>query len=241
MEESGAMSEIPIPRLCAELSALAYEGLTTENVAPFGLTWCMVFERGASQAYLVGNRDRVFAVFRGTDEWRDMVTDLRYVKTAFLSGRAHKGFLAAFDAVWPDIDHNLKSLDPRLPVIFTGHSLGASEALFGAARHSGGSRQGRWGGIDEVHVFGCPRAGNADFVKILDGVKVTRYAARLDPVTRVPPLLPTPIQIIHSLGCRRLPSFYRHAGRAVSVKASGHGMDGYLAAMRTMFPLPARR
>jgi triacylglycerol lipase len=69
----------------------------------------------------------------------------------------------------------------RLPILFTGHSLGAALAalaasLFGAA--NAGSA---------LYTIGSPRVGNPEFAATLDALEVQRYVDCCDLVTRVPP------------------------------------------------------
>ena len=215
------MTELSVPQRCAALSALAYGRSGLGDVAPLGFSWCMPYARGATQALLAGDGRVVYAAFRGTDEPKDVLADLRYVKTPFPGGgRVHKGFNAALNPIWPVISSALDSLDPTLPRIYTGHSLGGAMAMLVAALRPAA----------EVHVFGCPRVGNGAFVEALADVAVTRYEARCDLVPWAPP--PTsPVQITYSLINRRWPTLYRHAGRRVRVSALGHGMAGYELAM----------
>ncbi len=77
----------------------------------------------------------------------------------------------------------------------------------------------------EVHVFGCPKTGNKDFVRRLTR-PVKRYENWLDIVTYLPP--PTsPIQAVHSLRHGRKPTLYAHAGKRVSLSGIGHFIRRY--------------
>ena len=215
------MTELSVAQRCAALSALAYGDPHLGDVAPLGFTWCAPYTAGASQALLAGDGRSVYAAFRGTDEPKDVLADLRYVKTPCRAGgRVHKGFKTAFLAIWPVIRVALESLEPGMPRFYTGHSLGGAMALQAAAVLPPAA----------VHVFGCPRVGNAAFVEALARVDVVRYEARCDAVTWAPP--PTsPVQILYSLINGRWPTLYRHAGRRAAVASVGHGMAGYENAM----------
>jgi pimeloyl-ACP methyl ester carboxylesterase len=215
------MTELSVAQRCAALSALVYGRPGLSDVAPLGFRWCMPYARGASQALLAGDGGAVYAAFRGTDEPMDVLTDVRYVKAPFPGGgRVHKGFRAAFLAIWPTMREALDSIEPGLPRIYTGHSMGGALAMLAAVERPPAL----------VHVFGCPRVGNAAFVRSLAGVDITRHEARRDPVTWAPP--PTsPVQVLYSLVNRRWPTLYRHAGRRAAVDSAGHFMSGYERAM----------
>jgi len=215
------MIDKSLPHLCAELSAIAYGLPTMLALEPLGMTWVQTFQSDTTQAYLCGDGYTVFLAWRGTDEVGDVIHDARYVKTDFTAGgRVHKGFLAAFDDLWLEIWGGLLELDSRLPLVITGHSLGGALAILSAAIVQ----------PESVHVFGCPRVGNGRFVKLLAGIPITRWEARRDLVTCIPPPV-SPLQAAYALGCRRLPTLYRHAGVARRCDSSGHAMDGYRRAM----------
>ncbi len=223
------------PLLCAELSNLAYGGVswpTTEALLDgLGMTWWQPLDREGSQALLTGDGTRVIVAFRGTDELVDWLRDARYVKTPFPFGRVHKGFLHAFNKVWSAVLESLDRVNSDLPRIYTGHSLGAAMALLAASVRPPASRSGTEGRPAEVHVFGCPRVGNGDFVASLHETPVDRWESHFDPVTLVP--LPTsPVQIAYSLINWRKPTLYRHAGRRRALSSWGHSMTGRLEAMR---------
>lgn len=210
---------------CATLSALAYEKPDIARVALLsqGFTWARFHDTGGSQAVTAGDGHAVFAAFRGTSEMADVLDDLDYVKTDFpgyAGGRVHAGFLRALSRIWPAVAADLQSLDDRLPRIFTGHSLGAAMAVLAA---------GMDGQLlaEAVHVFGCPRVGNGDFVAGL-AVDVIRYENRGDVVTLLPPRT-SPRQIVNAIRRGRMPTLYAHAGRAVPLATWRHGMAGYRA------------
>ena len=127
-------------------------------------------------------RENVFA-FRGTDEPKDAIRDLRilplwtrelgWCPAGFL--RASKRLVNKVTSVCleRDIDHKKIEL--------TGHSLGGAVALIVGALMT----------RDEIPplqivTFGAPRCGR---LKILDGVPVTQYRNGKDVVPLVPPLM----------------------------------------------------
>jgi len=121
--------------------------------------------------------------FRGTATARDWREDGKCELARCRPGRVHEGFLQAlkdrsteiYAAVgWPD-------RVPTYPMVLTGHSLGAALAVLTA----------RWlyetGHLVEVVTFGCPKIGDAEFVRSID-FPVTRVVNRWDIVPRLPPL-----------------------------------------------------
>ena len=113
-------------------------------------------------------RENVFA-FRGTDEPKDALRDLRILPlwTRELVNKVTSVCLER------DIDHKKIEL--------TGHSLGGAVALIVGALMT----------RDEIPplqivTFGAPRCGR---LKILDGVPVTQYRHGKDIVPLVPPLM----------------------------------------------------
>ena len=208
-----------IAHLCAQISELAYEDQPVFDHLGFSLI--EQFDRNGTQAILATDGHLTILAFRGTEEIGDFLADLRYVKTDFPGGgRVHRGFYHAFVQVRDEIAAGLENI--AAPTIFTGHSLGAAMALMAAVMWS----------PQEVHVFGCPKTGNKDFVRRLTR-PVNRYENWLDIVTYLPP--PTsPIQAVHSLCHWRKPTLYAHAGRKVRLSGFGHPVRGYVKETRAL-------
>lgn len=207
------------PQICAHLMSRAYSDLKLADVRDLGMTWCDSVENGASYVALTGDSHRCFIAPRGTDDLKDVYWDLQYGKTDFPGGgRVYRGFLAAFEAVWWPLEAKLVSLDPRLPLIATGHSLGGAMVQQIAARVE----------LQEAHVFGCPRVGNKDFVDRITCPGV-RYEAHLDMVTGVP-FRWGPVQAGLALAQFRAPTMFCQPWRMETVDSWGHSSDGYLEA-----------
>ena len=150
---------------------------------------------------------------------RDLLTDLRYIKADFPGGgRVHRGFLAAFNQVRDKVARDLEKTG--LPAVMTGHSLGGALAVMAGVE---------WP-ANQIHVYGCPRVGNRDFVKRLK-CPARRYVNRMDPVTWVP-YATSPVQIFHAGVNGRLPTLYAHAGLRVGLSGWGHPVKGYVKATR---------
>jgi hypothetical protein len=162
-----------------------------------------------TQALLVESDMPRFAVlaFRGTEQRpQDFVTDLRVLGKRLPDGgpRAHAGFEAALDSIWPAVDRELARV--ACPIYFTGHSLGAALATLAAARRA------PWA----AYTFGSPLVGNTAFAVSLAAVPVYRVVDDLDAVTTVPP---------EALG-------FRHVGELTRLKEgpaqSFAGIGGWL-------------
>jgi triacylglycerol lipase len=117
-------------------------------------------------------------VFRGTQQsYRDAKTDL--VCGILPSGRGeigvHKGFGAAVDSVWGEIESVLSRL--ACPLFYTGHSMGAALAVLAAARRA----------PQAVYTFASPQIGNEAFTASLADVPIYRVVDDQDAVTSLPP------------------------------------------------------
>ncbi|KEF43153.1 MAG: lipase [Cyanobium sp. CACIAM 14] len=163
----------------------------------------------------------IVLAFRGTQvsSIRDISTDLRAnLVAAPGGGRAHAGFLAAFEKVRDRLESALARY-PGLPLYLTGHSLGAALALV-ATRYLGSDSTGA------TYTFGCPRAGDDHFFAPIR-TPIYRVVNAADGVTRIPfgyslVLLLSLIRLIPINGTFRIAEFlrrqffgYTHAGSIV--------------------------
>ena len=122
--------------------------------------------------------------FRGTDEPRDAVRDLRVLPwwTSEL-GWAPAGFAKGARRLLPKIlswclEHDI---DTDKGLEFCGHSLGGAIALLVAAMCVRDEVP-----VHQVVTFGAPRSGR---LKILDATPVTQYRYGKDIVPLVPPIM----------------------------------------------------
>lgn len=137
----------------------------------------------------VYNEDLRLFVFPGTDEIRDVITDVRILPWYDQElGWAPSGFVkvarkVAIEVlgviVTKDIDFDGQS--GKLPISLTGHSLGGAMALLTAAYLRSCFLE-----VNEVVTFGAPRCGR---LKIIDPVEKTLYVNGKDWVPRVPPFM----------------------------------------------------
>ena len=145
-----------------------------------------------------------FLVFRGTDSWRDWVTNLKVTKT----DGVHSGFRGAFDALWTGRglesspiglkEFIAKHHDRNVPLYITGHSLGAALATLAVD-----------GLIDAKvpvyasYTFASPRVGDAAFADELAtksaaaSTKIFRVVNQGDMVSVLPPSIPLVMDYKH--------------------------------------------
>ena len=122
------------------------------------------------------------AMDRLTRECQDLFTDLNALPEAWpAGGKVHRGFAGALDRVWKQIEGPLAALD--MPVLYTGHSLGAALATLAAGRRP----------PDTLYTFGSPRVGDKDFAATLAGAVIYRYVNCCDAVTQLPPAIYQPV------------------------------------------------
>ncbi len=152
-----------------------------------------------TQIFVIQTSLQLIVACRGTEPkvLHDIATDVRF-KPASLGWspdpdriKVHRGFATALEVIWEDLQKAtaVEGNDSKLPVYFTGHSLGGALAVLAAARFlaaDSGNAQ-RFGGL---HTFGQPRVGNAAFATWatrLFGGRYTRAVNHRDIVPQLPP------------------------------------------------------
>ncbi|MGD9100383.1 MAG: lipase family protein [Anaerolineae bacterium] len=136
------------------------------------------FSQKSTQAFLATSDSFAILAFRGTecDKLADLIVDADIRLTPFRNGaKVHQGFLEALNQVWDEVDEKLKEI--TVPIWYTGHSLGAALATLAAAHKQPAA----------LFTYGSPRVGNAEFVRLLDGVPVQRIVNCCDMAATVPP------------------------------------------------------
>ncbi len=191
--------------LCAELSRLAYcrkppspsfdTGTIQSVLIGIGFSQARFFEsdgtgsKGGTHGFSAVGTDPdsgkqiALVVFRGTDanDPRDIVDDADIVPKHWEPGGwVHTGFANALSQVRPALDDAVNSIG--LPILFTGHSLGAALATLAASLYRPSVKEG-----STLRTIGSPRVGDAEFAATLDGMEVYRYVDCCDVVTTVPP------------------------------------------------------
>ena len=131
-----------------------------------------------NHAFIAQHKDNLILSFRGTEvDIRNYYTDINFVLTDFEGAKVHKGFLSAFNSLWPKLEAQIKSLNYS-KLYITGHSLGAALALLSGTQ------------VDaDIYTFGAPKTGNETFVEKFNGSPVYRIVNADDPIPSLPPSL----------------------------------------------------
>ncbi len=169
----------------AELSRMAYlcDAKSESIFEAAGFTEVEYLDRDGAQAYLLGTRDDLIVVCRGTEphEWNDLKADANAWSVLAEVGRLHRGFKAEVDDLWPMIERIIR--ENQRPVWFAGHSLGGAMATVCAGRCKLSSIPSN---PKALFTFGSPRVGNRAYIH---AVKLPHYrwVHNNDIVARVPP------------------------------------------------------
>jgi hypothetical protein len=173
--------------LCAELSRVAYIGFerneagrqrASDILRKAGFTREEFISAGGTECFVARDIDANLTVvaFRGTAGLRDLITDLMAWRVRWgPGGMVHAGFSRALRKIWPRLVLSLGAHEGR--VLYTGHSLGGALATLAATLVP----------PDALFTFGSPRVGDAAFVELLSGARVSRLADCADLVCNVPP------------------------------------------------------
>lgn len=151
--------------------------------------WVSSDEHGVKTAYVV---------FRGTENWRDMMLNLDIRRVCIgIDGESevHSGFLRQFSAVESEIFEYLKEKENDYDrIVFTGHSLGGALATIASCVYIIKRTKSEQSEQRPVYcfTFGAPRVGNTEFVNTFENlihkgrVKHWRVYDYEDPVPMVP-------------------------------------------------------
>lgn len=154
-------------RLCAEASLDAY--FCTPTIE------CRETD---TQVLIRKYNNFIIVAFRGTSSGTDVIQDLKRIQVDNGHGDVHKGFEQCVSSVFDDVVEELKWTGKD--VIFTGHSLGGSEAQLAAVKYSYKC---------SCITFGSPRVGDKEFCnKLISETSgdLILFEHRLDRVTWVP-------------------------------------------------------
>ena len=148
-------------------------------------------------AFLVRSQDRKTGVlvFRGTEPTNliNWLTDADTCLRPFHGGSIHAGFHANVEAIWTDVEQQLRAAiaDGMTTLYITGHSLGGAMAVVAAARIFFAAEYRDWHGLVRgIYTFGQPMVGDAAFGAQCErgfGAKLHRHVYRSDVVPALPP------------------------------------------------------
>lgn len=133
------------------------------------------------------SKEYIFIVFKGTTNFKEVISDLDFIQVDDLyniKGKMHKGFhnLILKDKVVESIKDELEKLIPssdKIPIIITGHSLGASLATIFYAYLMTIYKDYNV----ELITFGSPRVGDYEFSKSLISKRIVNGN---DIITKIP-------------------------------------------------------
>ncbi len=175
--------------LLAKAASMAYRppDVIQPEVTKWGLSQFVFIDRKGTQVFLAGNRDMIIVSFRGTEphKLQDWMTDIQFRKQRGPYGKVHRGFLRAFQSVWPEIRTTLRKWQTSAQSLwFTGHSLGAALATLGVATLGEEAQP-----VHGLYTFGQPRVGGKTFARNFNldfKTRTFRFVNNNDVVTRVP-------------------------------------------------------
>lgn len=184
-------------------AAFSFEAVAHILFTELGYTKVKLIENRetSTTAYLLSNNDETVLVFKASKEKQDWVTNFTFLLTPTINGKAHSGFLKAYQSVDKDIVQLLLHDDYKdKPLTLCGHSLGGALAQVGAYLLVEDFP------IHMVCTFGSPRAFNRKAARSFDRMlDCLRFEIAGDAIAR----MPKPF-----MG-------YRHAGKHLFFDSSG--------------------
>jgi predicted lipase len=114
------------------------------------------------------SKDAIVLAMRGTIDYKNWIEDFSYYQLSYNLCKGcliHSGFYLDYLSVSPQISTALDSLTQAFPtakVVVTGSSLGGALATVAALELQAITNK-----VEELHVFGCPRVGNANYAQYL--------------------------------------------------------------------------
>lgn len=189
----------------AELSRLLYRATAQDRAAPLasaGLREIANAEESGTACSLIAADDGSVSalIFRGTADPRNWITNLSAdTVRAPGGGRVHRGFLAAFESVRPQVES--WAAEAGCPLLAAGHSLGGALAVLAATTLDLGA----------VYTFGAPRVGDRPFCGSIRA-PLYRVVNHRDLVPSIPPAV--------------APFVYWHAGETRYFAADGRLLAG---------------
>ncbi len=195
--------------LLSQASKLAYQKGTVivKAAKDYGFKKVKYIEnkQTSTEGFVASTDDFIVVTFRGTQQWRDWLTDARFIQTEGKLGEVHSGFHWAYKSIEDNlndaIEHCRRRTRKTLPsrykdlnqfdekiypqsIWFTGHSLGGALATLAV-----GQRIVRSLPVDGLYTFGSPRVYDWDASIKFDqamGDRSFRFVNNNDIVTRIP-------------------------------------------------------
>jgi len=186
----------------AKFSKLAYDNKknVSKVMKKLGFKRILFFDNRGTQAYLALHKKFGILSFRGTEkDFKDILANIHFYQKKTRDGKykVHAGFLNALNKIW--VLKNKKGLKDyldkiKIPIFYTGHSLGAALATLAAKRKQPKS----------LYTFGSPKAvGNKLSYYLSKNANIYRIVNSIDIVTF-------------------LPFFHQHAGKLIYLDRKGN-------------------
>ena len=177
--------------LCAELSAFVYlkneNGDLERQFERLGFSSVETFERDGLRACVCKDDTKVAVVFRGSDNLRNWITNIKIASKPLKTGSVHFGFHESTMKFYDDITKRISDFGgKKKKLIVTGHSLGGAMALLYA--YEATIRNDLE--VSSLITFGqplCLDKGIAVEVQSLFQERYRRFVNEKDPVTRLIP------------------------------------------------------
>ncbi len=227
---------------------------TVQNVSSFDVTDKEALDRLASGVrevyfgFILKSENQNILAFRGTQTAEEWLIDFTAVqvpvplgwfdsKYHFKKAKMHLGFLIQYAFLYEQVNTGVGSLDHRLPLFVTGHSLGAALAVVGATvvRVLNYPIEGFLGNV-RMYNFAGPRVGNDAFVEAYNFLVSDSY--RIVNMADIVPVLPP-----SSLHLGKIRLQYGHVGTEASylwqrgdVSANHSASDNYTPAVAEQVP-----
>eukprot|EP00667_Euglena_gracilis_P000312 EG_transcript_312 len=201
------------------------------DVKQYGYEMYAVINWNSNQAIVCEGKDKIVVAFRGTDNFDNLASDVRFMRTPVVQmlphsanlkrlitsfgfevlPKAHSGFYAAYNSVREDTLRAVRTLAlsrPHKRICCTGHSLGGALAIF-AAYDITKMLEGR---EVTMYNFGGPRVGNNTFRLLYDHAVPDSYRTVND--QDVVPSIPPPVTVLGGM--------FHHVGKEVRIDAKGN-------------------
>ncbi len=141
---------------------------------------------GVVQGVLVDRGPVAVVAFRGTDDPRDWLVNVRIDPSPWPGGGVvHRGFHRSFEGIAPLLSR-WRAERPAARWLLTGHSQGAAMAVLAASLlhpHA-------------VYAFGCPRLGDQEFANTLAQDRIHQVVHGRDLVTALPPVIGEAVAVL---------------------------------------------
>lgn len=139
-------------------------------------------KKSDAQVYLLTNDDVIIVSFRGTESFKDALTDANALMNESRMGKIHQGFNEQYDSLRKKIHAHLKEHHDGQSIWVTGHSLGGALATLFAALIPQEYRSH----VKGIYTYGQPMVGDEGFVKNLERTFPQSYLRMTNSDDQVP-------------------------------------------------------